>query len=267
VQRFLDVARSIAVDAGQRIREAASQSIRIEHKGAVDLVTETDRAIEEVACARLRSEFPGHLVVGEEGSAGSAIARPGDRQWAWYLDPVDGTTNFAHSLPHFAFSLGLARGSELILGVVHDPMRRETFEAMQGAGAFLNGDKISVSNTSDLASALVGTGFPYDRREHIDFYLRFVRDFIMATHGIRRAGSAALDLCSVACGRLDGFWEWKLNPWDTAAGTVIAREAGGHVSDFTSAAFDPYGEQTLASNGLIHQQMSTLLRERLERTP
>jgi myo-inositol-1(or 4)-monophosphatase len=258
VQPFLEVAQAIAEEAGERIREAAARTISFEHKGAIDLVTETDRAVEEFATERLRREFPDHLVVGEEAS-GAAIARPDEGQLAWYLDPLDGTTNFAHSFPQYSFSLGLARGSELILGVVHDPTRRETFAAEKGGGAVRNGDKVAVSRTGELAAALLGTGFPYDRREHVDFYLSFVREFILTTHGIRRGGSAALDLCAVACGRLDGFWEWKLRPWDTVAGVVIAREAGAVATDFLGRDFDPYGRQTLVSNGRIHDEMLAAL--------
>ncbi len=259
MERFFEVAEAVALEAGERIRAAAGRAIQVEQKGTIDFVTDTDRAVEVFATERLRAEFPDHLVVGEEAS-GAAIARPADDQYAWYLDPLDGTTNFAHTFPQYAFSLGLARGNKLVLGVVHDPNRRETFTAMRGGGAFVNGQRIAVSASPLLSASLIGTGFPYDRREHIDFYLGFVREFIMKTHGIRRGGSAALDLCSVACGRLDGFWEWKLHPWDTVAGVVIAREAGGIASDFGGAPFDPYGEQTLVSNGHIHDEMLRTLK-------
>jgi len=254
VEKFLQIAASVALEAGERIRDAAGRAVRFEHKGEVDFVTDTDRAVELFATERLRAAFPDHLVVGEEAS-GPELARPAADQFAWYLDPLDGTTNFAHSFPQYAFSLGLARGPELLLGVVHDVARRETFTAVRGAGAFLNGVRIAVSETARLSGSLIGTGFPYDRRDHIDFYLGFVREFILNSHDIRRGGSAALDLCSVACGRLDGFWEWKLHPWDTVAGVVIAREAGGVASDFDGRAFDPYGAQTLVSNGSIHRDM------------
>ncbi len=261
MERFLEVAKQIAEEAGELIRQAAGRAIHFEHKGTIDLVTDTDRAVEAFATERLRAEFPDHLIIGEEDVGAGAIAVPGDDQWAWYLDPLDGTTNFAHSFPQYGFSLGLARGRELVIGVVHDPNRRETFAAARGAGAFLNDSRIAVSPVTELEAALLGTGFPYDRREHVDFYLGFVREFLMCTHGIRRGGSAALDLCSVACGRLDGFWEWKLHPWDTVAGIVIAREAGADTSDFGGSEFDPYGRQTLVSNGHIHRAMVDLLRK------
>lgn len=260
VSRFLEVAQAVAEEAGEQIRAAAGAGIAFEHKGTIDLVTAIDHAVEAFATARLRDEFPGHLIVGEEASS-AEIARPAADQLAWYLDPLDGTTNFAHTYPQYSFSLGLARGTELIAGVVHDPTRRETFAAEKGGGAFLNGTRISVSQTGALSAALIGTGFPYDRRQHVDFYLSYVREFILTTHGIRRGGSAAIDLCAVACGRLDGFWEWKLKPWDTVAGVVIVREAGGATSDFEGRDFDPYGLQTLVSNGRIHAEMVALLKE------
>jgi len=191
------------------------------------------------------------------------LQRPPHEPYVWYLDPLDGTTNFAHGFPHFAVSLALERGGKLLLGIVHDPLRNETFCARRGGGASLNGRPIHVSAVTDLEQALLGTGFPYDRREHLDFYLGFLADFMVRAQGVRRVGSAALDLCYVACGRLDGFWEWKLKPWDTAAGALIVAEAGGVVTDFRGAAFDAFGEQTLASNGSLHATMTRILSARL----
>ena len=262
LDQYLKIAVEIAQEAGEHIRTAAHSSLQIEHKGAVNLVTQVDHEVERCAHSRLVAEFPQHLIVAEEASGDTClhdIARPLSREFAWYLDPVDGTTNFAHSYPMYAFSLGLARGNELLIGVVYDPTRQEMFTAIKGEGAFLNGERIQVSHTATLATALIGTGFPYDRREHLDFYLGYLRDFIMKTHGIRRGGSAALDLCAVACGRLDGFWEWKLKPWDTVAGVVIACEAGATAAAFDGDAFDPYGQQTLVSNTLIHEEMLAVL--------
>lgn len=254
----MDVALEVAAAAGDLIRTAAGSAVRFEHKGEIDLVTDTDRTVEAFATDRLRREFPRHRIIGEESSV-AGVAGPGEGEYTWYLDPLDGTTNFAHGFPQYAFSLGLARGRELLLGVVHDPTRRETFTGMTGAGAFCNGERIAVSQTAELSAALLGTGFPYDRRRHIDFYLGYVREFILCSHGIRRGGSAALDICCVASGRLDGFWEWKLHPWDTVAGAVIARESGGIVSDFQGEGFDPHGQQTLVSNGRIHGEMVAVL--------
>jgi myo-inositol-1(or 4)-monophosphatase len=259
-EEFLSVALAAAADAGAVLRRAWRENKSIEYKGAVDLVTSTDREVEELVTTALQRAFPEHLVIGEEAASGKPIPRPPDDQFAWFVDPLDGTTNFAHSFPQFAVSIGLAKGPDLVLGVVHDPIRGETFEASSGRGARLNGEEIRVSQTAALGEALIGTGFPYDRRERIDFYLGFLKRFILRTHGVRRVGSAALDLCHLACGRLDGFWEWKLSPWDTAAGAVILREAGGTISDFTGASFDHYGEQTLASNARIHDEMIEVLR-------
>jgi len=258
-EEFVSVALEVAGAAGRRLRAAWAEPKTFEHKGEIDLVTATDREVEALVVEALQRAFPDHLLIGEEASSGRSVPRPRDDQYAWYIDPLDGTTNFAHSFPQFSVSIGLARGRELVLGVVHDPVRGETFAARSGHAATLNGERIHVSTTERLEAALVGTGFPYDRREHVDFYLGFVREFILRTHGVRRLGSAALDLCAVACGRLDGFWEWKLSPWDTAAGVVILREAGGVVSDFAGSPFDLYGNQTLASNGRVHGDMVAVL--------
>jgi myo-inositol-1(or 4)-monophosphatase len=258
---FESVARRAVAEAGEQLRRAWRQSKVIHYKGAVNLVTETDTALEALIVGHLRRAFPEHRIVAEEGSGGAAS--PSAEDHVWYLDPLDGTTNFAHDFPQFAISLGLARAGELILGIVHDPIRDETFFATRGGGATLNGEPIRVSAITELDRALLGTGFPYDRREHADFYLGFVADFLQRAQGIRRTGSAALDLCSVACGRLDGMWEWKLSPWDTAAGACIVREAGGLVSDFLGAPLDLFGSQTLASNGHIHSAMINVLRLRV----
>ncbi len=264
MDEIIAVARAAVEEAGRRLRAAWGEAKTIEYKGAIDLVTATDRELEALIVGRLRAAFPDHQIVAEEASAGSGPARPVGDGYVWYLDPLDGTTNFAHSYPQFSVSLALARAGELQLGLVCDPTRDELFVARRGAGATLNGRPIRVSDTPGLDAALLGTGFPYDRRTHADFYLGFVKDFMLRSHGIRRLGSAALDLCAVACGRLDGFWEWKLQPWDTAAGALIVREAGGVVTDFAAAPFDLYGQQTLATNGRIHAAMVEVLRARLD---
>jgi len=245
--------------ASQYLREAVRVEKRIEYKSAIDLVTDTDRRVEALVVEHLHRAFPDHLIVGEESSAGRAPARPRAGQYAWYLDPLDGTTNFAHGHPHFAVSLGLARDDELLLAVVSDPLRDETFTATRGGGATLNGRPIRVSDVGELGRALLATGLPYDRREHADDYLAVIRAFVLRAQGIRRAGSAALDLCYLACGRFDGYWEWKLSPWDSAAGALIVREAGGTVTDFTGRRFDPYGVEILASNGPLHSAMIEVL--------
>jgi len=260
---FERVCRRVVAAAGARLKVAWGESKIIEHKGAIDIVTETDRAVEAFVTGELRAAFPDHLIVAEEASAGSVLRSPPADRYVWYLDPLDGTTNFAHAHPHFAVSLALARGGDVWLGVVHDPVRHETFLARRGGGATLNDQAIRVSAVDDLDQGLVGTGFPYDRREHLDFYLGFLADFMRRAQGVRCAGSAALDLCYVACGRLDGFWEWKLKPWDTAAGALIVAEAGGAMSDFRGGPFELFGTQTLASNGRLHAALVRLLSERL----
>ncbi|HVO87236.1 MAG TPA: inositol monophosphatase family protein, partial [Casimicrobiaceae bacterium] len=265
MESFEAVARSAVTEAGAHLRRAWGQSKVVRYKGAVNLVTETDHALEALIVGRLRAAFPDHRIVAEEGSTGADATSRDDH--VWYLDPLDGTTNFAHDFPHFAISLALARGAEIILGIVHDPIRDETFFATEGGGATLNGEPIHVSAVGDLDRALLATGFPYDRREHTDFYLGFVADFMRRTQGIRRTGSAALDLCYVACGRLDGMWEWKLSPWDIAAGTCIVREAGGTVTDFIGGPLDLFGTQTLASNRHLHSALTEVLRPRVEARP
>jgi len=264
---FASVARSIVAQAGSRLRVAWGESKVIEHKSAIDIVTQTDREVEALVAGELRNAFPDHLIVAEEASAGSALQPPPAERYVWYLDPLDGTTNFAHAHPHFAISLALARGGDVLLGIVHDPVRHETFLARRGGGATLNDQPLHVSAVDDLEQALIGTGFPYDRREHLGFYLGFLADFMRRAQGVRRAGSAALDLCYVACGRLDGFWEWKLKPWDTAAGALIVAEAGGTVTDFRGGPFDLYGPQTLASNGGLHAVMINTLSAGLSSSP
>jgi myo-inositol-1(or 4)-monophosphatase len=260
---FESVARALVTDAGARLHAAWGETKIIEHKGVIDIVTETDLEIEALLTAELHRAFPDHLIIAEEASSGAELPRPPDNGYVWYLDPLDGTTNFAHGYPQFAVSLALARGRELVFGIVHDPVRHETFAGSRGRGATLNGRPIRVSTISDLEQALLGTGFPYDRRDHIDFYLGFLADFMARAQGIRRSGSAALDLAYVACGRLDAFWEWKLKPWDTAAGALILQEAGGTITDFHGTRFDPHGQQTLASNGRLHAAMIEVLTARL----
>ncbi len=262
MERFERVARAAVDEAGATLLRTWREAKTIHRKGVVDLVTETDRAIERLMVARLASAFPDHLVIAEESSPGQ-VRRPPRDQYVWYLDPLDGTTNFAHAYPHFAVSLALGFGERVVLAVVGDALRGETFIAREGAGAMLNDVPIGVSAIDALDDALVATGFPYDRRERLSEYLGYFEDMVRCSQGVRRAGSAALDLCYVACGRLDGFWEWKLRPWDTAAGALVVREAGGAVTNFRGGEFDLFGQQTLASNGRIHAAMAQMLSARL----
>jgi myo-inositol-1(or 4)-monophosphatase len=266
METFEFVTRAAVSAASERIRATWRSRKNIHYKGTVDLVTDTDREVEALIVGRLRHAFPDHVIIAEEASAGTTLRAPQGPGYVWYLDPLDGTTNFAHGFPQFAVSLALARGGELQLAIVCDPVRDETFVAHHGGGATLNGEPIHVSDANDLERALLATGFPYDRQVRGDFYLGFVADFMRQAQDVRRVGSAALDLCYVACGRFDGFWEFKLHPWDTAAGTLIVREAGGMVSDFRGAPFDLHSEQILASNGRLHAAMVRVLAERLDRS-
>ncbi len=263
---FERVARAAVGEASAMLLATWREAKTIQHKGPVDIVTDTDRAVESAVLARLTHAFPDHLMIAEESVSSEALTRPPRDRHVWYLDPLDGTTNFAHAYPHFAVSLALAQGSQSIFAIVHDPVRDETFVAERGRGASLNGDPIAVSSVRQLDDALLATGFPYDRRDHLDFYLGFFADLARRAQGVRRNGSAALDLCYVACGRVDAFWEWKLRPWDTAAGALIVQESCGTVSDFRGGSFDLFGPQTLASNGHLHEAMVKILTARLEAT-
>lgn len=251
---FLDTAWRAAQAAGEIIVANWRRPKIIDHKGAVDLVTDTDRRCERTIVEILTARFSSHSMLAEEGTR---LERR-DSPYRWIVDPLDGTTNFAHGYPHFCVSIALEHEGAIILGLVYDPLRQECFRAVKGRGATLNGAAIHGSAVADLDGALLATGFPYDRRDHADYYLGFFHAFITHCQEIRRNGSAALDLCYVACGRLDGYWELKLKPWDVAAGSLIVSEAGGGLSDFRGAQFDISGRETLASNGLIHQQMTRI---------
>ena len=251
-------AAAIAREAGARLREFFAQGVATEYKGDVDVVTVADRTVEKLIRTRLGEVFPEHGVYGEEGT------REGmDREFRWYVDPLDGTTNFAHGFPQFCVSMGLERrGAELkaeedgtlVAAVIYDPLRDELFEAELGKGATLNGKPMRVSKTDYVAEALVATGFP-SRKRHQSPNIHFYHEFTLRSHGVRRAGSAALDLAYVATGRLDAFWEFNLNPWDTAAGILLVTEAGGRVSDFAGREVELTSREVLASNGLIHDEL------------
>jgi myo-inositol-1(or 4)-monophosphatase len=257
---FLSAAQNAAHQAGALLKDNWLKAKTIEVKtDIVDLVTNVDKASDALITQLLRTQFPTHQIIAEE----SAISgQPSD--YRWYIDPIDGTTNFAHSFPHFAVSIALAYQTQMIIGVVYDPLRDELFCAARGDGATLNGRPIRVSPTPQLDQSLVLTGFPYDRRKRSEYYLRFYQAFMLRTQGVRRCGSAALDLCYVASGRADAFWEWRLHPWDTAAGSLIVEEAGGKMSDFSGQLFDIAGEQTLASNGQVHAEMVEVLQGVME---
>jgi myo-inositol-1(or 4)-monophosphatase len=256
---------AIAREAGALLMDYFHQRLKIEYKGEADLVTAADRASETLIRERIRAQWPEHDILGEE----QGLSDQGSR-YRWYVDPLDGTTNFAHGYPVFCVSMGLecrepagessVKLARRIAAVIYDPTRDELFSAEQGRGAHLNGEPIQVSKTSMLGESLLGTGFPSHKR-HKNPNIFFYYHLTLRSHGIRRAGSAALDLCSVACGRYDGFWEFNLNPWDTAAGVLIVQEAGGRVTKFDGSPFELNSRETLASNGIIHDALIAEFKE------
>ena len=256
--KWVPKATEIAREAGARLREFFSEGVATEYKGDVDLVTVADRTVEKLIRTRLSEVFPDHGMYGEEGTREKL-----EREFRWYVDPLDGTTNFAHGFPQFCVSMGLEQrpaglgpqqDGVLVAAVIYDPMRDELFSAERGRGAKLNGRPAQVSRIPDLAEALVSTGFP-SRKRHENPNIHFYHEFTLRSHGVRRAGSAALDLAYVAAGRLEAFWEFNLNPWDTAAGILLVEEAAGRVSDFSGNRVQLESREVLASNGLIHDEM------------
>ena len=241
---------NLAQGAGKILRDSFSEKRTIHFKGEVDLVTDVDRRSEDYIKARLLKDFPKYGILAEEGGRVES-----ESEYCWLIDPLDGTTNYAHSYPFFCVSIALEYRRQIELGVIYDPLKDELFQAAKDGGALMNGVKISVSKTSNLEQALIATGFPYDRKKSIENNLDFFKAFLFSAQGVRRDGSAALDLCYVASGRLDGFWELKLAPWDTPAGALMVTEAGGRVSNFKGGGFDNYQDEALASNGLIHDEM------------
>ena len=251
-------AAEIAREAGALLRSYYEKGVTAEYKGDVDIVTEADRASEALIVAQLRAKFPGHGIYGEEGT------REGlDAEFRWYVDPLDGTTNFAHGFPAFCVVIGCEQRSkglaadadgELIAGVIYDALRDEMFVTEKGKGSWLNGRQVHVSKVKTMQESLTATGFPSKKR-HESPNVHFYQEITLRSHGVRRAGSAALDLAYVACGRLDGFWEFKLNPWDVSAGVLLVREAGGVVTRFDGGKFLLDSRETLASNGLIQEEL------------
>jgi myo-inositol-1(or 4)-monophosphatase len=253
---LMAVAREAALKAGKILRENIHGIREISYKGDINLVTEMDVRSERAVVETLLASFPGHGILAEEGTT----IRNGSG-FTWIIDPLDGTTNYAHGYPCFSVSIALEHEGDIILGVVNDPMREELFSAQKGQGAFLNGRQIRVSGADTLIKSLLATGFPYDRKVSEKNNLDFFHDLLMASQEVRRDGSAALDLCYVASGRFDGFWELKLKPWDVAAGSLIVREAGGMVSDFSGSGSSIHDDEILASNGRIQGQMLEILKE------
>ncbi len=264
MQEFLPIAESVAREAGALLRTYYERGVTTEYKGDVDLVTEADRASEALITSRLRDAFPDHGVYGEEGTRSGL-----EREFRWYVDPLDGTTNFAHGFPAFCVVLGCERRAaglpadvdgEMVAGVIYDPLRDEMFSAARGGGAHLNGRPIHVSNAKLLQESLIATGFPSQKR-HRSPNVHFYQEFTLRSHGVRRAGSAALDLAYVACGRLDGYWEFILNPWDTSAGYLLVEEAGGTITHFDGGKFTLDSREVFATNGLIHAEMKHLFEQ------
>ena len=270
---FAEVGGKIAREAGALLRDYYSKGVATEYKGDVDLVTEADRASEKLIVERLRGAFPEHGVFGEEGTRSHL-----DSEYRWYIDPLDGTTNFAHGFPVFCVSLGLEHRSEaggidfrsgaqplgeegeIVAAVIYDPLRDELFTAARGEGAHLNGERIHVSRTQVLAETLVATGFPSHKR-HDNPNIHFYHQFTLRSHGVRRAGSAALDLAYTACGRVDAYWEFNLNAWDTAAGALLVTEAGGTMTRFDGSPFRLDSKEILATNGLLRDEMLGFFRK------
>jgi myo-inositol-1(or 4)-monophosphatase len=249
IQTYLEAAVEAAREAGQILVTEFSRPVKISYKGEVDLVTQADKRSEECIITRLHSRFPRHAITAEEGGG-----TDNDSRWRWYVDPLDGTTNFAHGYPCFAVSIGLEEEGELIVGVIYQPISGELFTAAKGQGAYLNNKRIEVSRIERLGTGLLATGFPSKKRAHSQ-NINFYWEYTLRSHGVRRDGSAALDLAAVACGRFDGFWEFGLHSWDTAAGVLLVREAGGMVTTLSGEPYRVDHHETVASNSLIHEEM------------
>jgi myo-inositol-1(or 4)-monophosphatase len=256
----MDAIRTLIVaaarEAGGLLRERLHDRHIVQYKGEINLVTEADRLSEALIVERIHREFPGHDILTEESPE---TANGSD--FRWIIDPLDGTTNYAHGYPVFCVSIALEVKGVIMQGAVYNPMLDELFTAEKGAGAFLNGRRLNVSRTEILSRSLLATGFPYDIREDRDNNINYFNRMVLSAQAVRRAGSAALDLAYIAAGRFDGFWELKLMPWDTAAGWLLVKEAGGSVTDLCGDPYHLHSRNMLASNGLIHDEMARILAE------
>jgi myo-inositol-1(or 4)-monophosphatase len=257
---FLDVAVETAREAGAILLAEFDRPVKISYKGEVDIVTQADKRSEEAIVSRLRTHFPKHGIVAEEGGGNES-----ESAFRWHVDPLDGTTNFAHGYPCFAVSLGLEEAGEPIVGVIFQPVTNELFTAVKGEGAYLNQKKIEVSKIESLSTSLVATGFPSAKRSQ-NPNIHYYWDFTLRSHGVRRDGSAAMDLAAVACGRFEGFWEFGLHTWDAAAGVVLVREAGGRVTRFDGQPYRLGDRELLATNGRVHAEMQDVASSVGERT-
>jgi len=257
LQHLANVAREAAWEAGNYLKPYAGRAGKLRTKSApTDLVTKIDRATEELIASVVRRSFPDHAFLGEEQTQEADASA----ETRWLVDPIDGTTNFVHGLPWFAVSIAVERRSELVVGVVYDPLREEMFQAVRGGGAVLNGRPIRVSRTKRLAEALLNTGFPHTFRQHPKPLLRRFEAFQSITHAVRRMGSTALSLAGIAAGRIDGFWEEGTHPWDIAAGLLLVREAGGRATDWAGHPATVWNKRPLVSNGRLHAQMVAILK-------
>lgn len=252
---ILDTAIRAATEAGTYLKDTFSKRPKIEFKGKIDLVTERDRKSQEIIFNIIKREFPGHSILSEED-----LNIEKDKELLWLIDPLDGTTNYAHSLPIFSVSIAFLEQGKTMAGAVYNPMLEEMFRAIKGDGVFLNNKQIHVSQSKDINNAVLATGFPYDLRESEITNFEQFKHFLFEARAIRRCGSAAIDLSYVAAGRFDGFWEFKLSPWDTAAAILFVTEAGGKVTDFSGNAFNPFMKECLASNSHIHSRMMEILK-------
>lgn len=248
----MEFASAVALEAGKLLKKLSRGKPEITYKGPVDLVTKADLLAEKFIIEKIKANFPDHKILTEEGGLQAGSQKS---DFLWLIDPLDGTTNYAHNFPVYAVSIGLQFQEEIIVGVVYDPNLDELFTAEKGKGSFLNGKPIRVSEIKELDKSLLATGFPYSLRENPDKIVEYFAVFSFKAQGIRRPGAASIDLCSLACGRVDGFWEVGLKPWDTAAGSLIIIEAGGYLSRFDGSSFDIWIPEVLATNGLIHKQM------------
>ncbi len=257
MDEMLTVAIEAAKEAGKLLKENVGKISSIERKGgeATNLVTEVDRQSEQLIHSILRSHYPDFGFLGEESGA-----HEHQSEYRWIVDPLDGTVNYAHALPLYSVSIALEYNGEVVVGVIYDPSHDELYAAVKGQGAYLNNERISVSKTSVLIESLLVTGFPYDVRKELEYHLKPFREFLIEGQAIRRLGSAALDLAYVACGRFDGFWEGKLNPWDMAAGVLLVTEAGGMWTDYEGNPSTIYNSKLLTTNGHIHHQMLEVLK-------
>ncbi len=255
-EKILSVAQEAALTAGKYLKENFDQKPEIEYKSEMELVTERDRESQQIICKIIKEHYPHHSLLGEED-----LDVVKEKELLWLIDPIDGTTNFAHSLPIFCVSIAFLAAGKPQVGVVYAPILDEMFYGVRGAGAFLNKKQLHVSREKEIGKSLLCTGFPYDIRESKTNNVDHFNKFIFRALAVRRLGSAALDLCYTAAGRFDGFWELKLKPWDTAAAFLLVEEAGGEVTDFSDNPFDPFMIECVSSNGIIHPQMLEIINQ------